>query len=693
MRIPLDWLREFVPVPAEHRAEDVMADLVRVGLEEEDVHRPAAELQGPIVVGQVLSKEPEPQKNGKTINWCSVRVVPEGAAQPLTGEGIEPSGVQGIVCGAHNFEVGDKVVVTLPGAVLPGDFRISPRKTYGHVSAGMIASSTELGMGDDGTDGIVVLGDLGLDPELGTDARDVLDLHGEAAEINVTPDRGYAFSMRGVAREYAHATGVPFTDPAAAIHPPAADDAGPAVRIDDDAPIHGEPGATRFVARTVSGVDATRPTPPWLAARLRLAGIRTISLPVDISNYVMWELGQPLHFYDADTLSGEIVVRRAQVGETLTTLDGKERELDPEDLLITDDSGPIGLAGVMGGAATEVTDATTTFVVESANFDPVSIARTRRRHRLPSEASKRNERGVDWEVADEAAERAVQLLVELAGGTAEPGVTDVGTRPEPAVVEMAADFPSALVGVAYTTDEVVETLRALGAEVAVTEAADGAAPRLTVTAPSWRTDLRIPEDLAEEVARLRGYDAIPSVVPVAPPGRGFTRRQAQRRRVSAALAAAGLSPRCSPTRSSPKSRTGVSGRTRTRRARPWRWWPWPIRSPPSTGTCACRCCRASSRPRAATSAAASATWRCTRWGWSSCPALSWARRRSPRARSTPPPRSSPTSRPASPPSRGTWPVCTPGTTRHPGRTTPRARWTGRTRSPEPSTWPTSSASS
>ena len=156
MRIPLDWLREFVPVPAEHRAEDVMADLVRVGLEEEDVHRPAAELQGPIVVGQVLSKEPEPQKNGKTINWCSVRVVPEGAAQPLTGEGIEPSGVQGIVCGAHNFEVGDKVVVTLPGAVLPGDFRISPRKTYGHVSDGMICSARELGIGEDHS-GIIVL--------------------------------------------------------------------------------------------------------------------------------------------------------------------------------------------------------------------------------------------------------------------------------------------------------------------------------------------------------------------------------------------------------------------------------------------------------------------------------------------------------------------------------------------------------
>ncbi|TFI42978.1 phenylalanine--tRNA ligase subunit beta, partial [Micrococcus endophyticus] len=159
---------------------------------------------------------------------------------------------------------------------------------------------------------------------------------------------------------------------------------------------------------TVSGVDASRPTPPWMAARLRLAGIRSISLPVDISNYVMWELGQPLHFYDAQKLAGEIVVRRARAGETLRTLDDKERTLDPEDLLITDDSGPIGLAGVMGGLATEVTDATTTIVIESANFDPISIARTRRRHRLPSEASKRNERGVDWEIADEAAERAVQ---------------------------------------------------------------------------------------------------------------------------------------------------------------------------------------------------------------------------------------------------------------------------------------------
>ena len=539
MRIPLDWLRELVPVPADHRAEQVMADLVRVGLEEEDVHRPAEELTGPIVVGQVLSKEPEPQKNGKTINWCSVRVVPEGAAQPLTGEGIEPDGVQGIVCGAHNFEVGDKVVVTLPGAVLPGDFRIAPRKTYGHVSAGMIASTSELGLGDDGSDGILVLSRLGLDPELGSDARDVLQLHGEAAEINVTPDRGYVFSMRGVAREYSHATGVPFTDPAAGVEPAQADGAGVPVEFADDAPIYGEPGVTRFVARTVSGIDASAPTPTWMAARLRLAGVRAVSLPVDVSNYVMWELGQPLHFYDADKLSGGITVRRARAGERLTTLDGKERELHPEDLVIADESGAIGLAGVMGGAATEVTAETTRIVVESATFDPVSIARTRRRHRLPSEASKRNERGVDPAVADVAAERAVRLLVELAGGTAEPGVTDEGQVPEPVVVEMAADRPSQRVGVEYTTDQVVESLERLGAQVALGPVDEGEAPVLRVTVPSWRPDLRIPEDLVEEVARLRGYDQIPSVVPTAPAGRGLTRAQAQRRRVVQALADAG----------------------------------------------------------------------------------------------------------------------------------------------------------
>jgi phenylalanyl-tRNA synthetase beta chain len=533
VRIPLSWLREFAEVPAGATAEDVMTELVKVGFEEEDVHRPTDTLQGPVVVGQVLSLVKEPQTNGKTINWCQVRVVPEGQEQTLTGDGIDPSGVQGIICGAHNFVEGDKVVVTLPGAVLPGNFHISARKTYGHLSAGMIASVRELGIGED-HDGILVLSRLGLDPEIGTDAMELLSLYDEAAEINVTPDRGYAFSIRGVAREYAHATGTSFTDPASRVNAPAELAGGYGVKINDDAPIYGKPGCDRFVARTVRGVDAARPTPPWMASRLRLAGIRSISLPVDISNYVMLELGQPLHFYDQDKLSGEIVVRRAVAGEKLATLDGKERSLDPEDLLITDASGPIGIAGVMGGAATEVSDATSTVLIEAAHFEEVSIARSRRRHKLPSEASKRFERGVDWHVANIAAQRAVDFLVQLAGGTADEAGTDVGTAPDSVTIELPAAFAAARIGIDFTEQQIVTSLEDLGAAVVKN---DGG---WSVTAPSWRNDLETKEDLSEEIARLVGYDQIPATLPVAPPGRGLTRVQQQRRRLIQALADAGL---------------------------------------------------------------------------------------------------------------------------------------------------------
>ena len=533
MRIPLSWLREFAQVPADATAEDVMSDLVKVGFEEEAVHRPTDALKGPVVVGQVLSLVKEPQTNGKTINWCQVRVVPEGQEQTLTGKGIDPTGVQGIICGAHNFVEGDKVVVTLPGAVLPGDFHISARKTYGHLSAGMIASVRELGIGED-HDGILVLSSIGLDPEIGTDAMELLGLYDQAAEINVTPDRGYAFSIRGVAREYAHATATTFTDPASKVNAPASLQGGYGVKLNDDAPIYGKPGCDRFVARTVRGVDPSRPTPPWMSSRLRLAGIRSISLPVDISNYVMLELGQPNHCYDLDKLSGDIVVRRAVAGEKITTLDDKERTLDVEDLLITDDSGAIGIAGVMGGAHTEVSDSTTNILVESAHFDEVSIARSRRRHKLPSEASKRFERGVDWHVANIAAQRVVDLLVELAGGTADETGTDVGTAPDAVTIELPADFASKRIGIDFTEEQITTSLVDLGA--AVEKSASG----YTVTAPSWRNDLETKEDLSEEIARLVGYDNIPATLPVAPPGRGLSRTQQQKRRVVQALADAGL---------------------------------------------------------------------------------------------------------------------------------------------------------
>ncbi|QPZ37119.1 phenylalanine--tRNA ligase subunit beta [Paramicrobacterium chengjingii] len=523
MRVPLSWLAEYVELPTRATPESVQEALVKVGLEEEDIHR--VELSGPIVVGQVLEFVDEPQKNGKVIRWCQVRVAPEGTVAADGGEAVH-----GIVCGAHNFEPGDKVVVTLPGSVLPGPFPIAARKTYGHVSDGMIASARELGIGDD-HDGILTLKTLGLDPEIGTDALTLLGLDDTAIEINVTPDRGYAFSMRGVAREYAHSTGARFSDPAARDVPTSL--TGVDVRVDDLAPIRGKVGCSVFVTRVVTGVDAEAPTPPWMAARLRLAGIRSLSILVDITNYVMLELGQPIHGYDRDALTGGIVVRRAHAGETLTTLDNVERALQNEDLLITDESGPIGLAGVMGGDSTEMNTSTSNVLIEAANFDPVSIARTARRHKLPSEASKRFERGVDPHVAAAAADRVVELMVKLAGGSASSEGSWIDTTVAATPISLPTGFAASLIGVNYTDAEERGALTEIGCTL------ENAENGLLVTPPTWRPDLTGKADLVEEIARIVGYDRIPSVLPVAPPGHGLTPAQAARRAVAGALASAG----------------------------------------------------------------------------------------------------------------------------------------------------------
>jgi phenylalanyl-tRNA synthetase beta chain len=276
-----------------------------------------------------------------------------------------------------------------------------------------------------------------------------------------------------------------------------------------------------------------------MSGRLRLAGIRSISLIVDITNYVMLELGQPIHGYDLDKLTGGIVVRRAKAGEKLTTLDEQVRTLDAEDLLITDGSGPIGLAGVMGGFSTEISDSTTNVLVEAANFDPVSIARTARRHKLPSEASRRFERGVDPLVAAIAAGRVVQLLVDLAGGTADDmgSVTGDAFVAAPAI-ELPAGFVSSLIGCEFTDEQIRSSLAEIGGVVA--DSAGGLNPGgLAVTPPSWRPDLIDKWTLAEEVARIVGYHLIPAELPTAPPGRGYTVAQVLRRRVSDALASAG----------------------------------------------------------------------------------------------------------------------------------------------------------
>lgn len=528
MRAPIEWLRELTEVDPEAKGVDVAATLVRVGLEEEEIH--GGEVTGPLVVGRVLERTPEEQKNGKTINWCQVDV---GSANG-TGE------PQGIVCGAHNFDAGDLVAVILPGGVLPGNFEISARKTYGHVSAGMICSAMELGLGED-HDGIIVLTEhFEGRPELieslapGDDLIPVLGLDAETVEVNVTPDRGYCFSMRGIAREYALSAGVAFHDPADLAVAPAS---GPGyeVRLTDDAPIDGVPGCDRYVARVVRGIDATATSPEWMQRRLIEVGMRPISLAVDVTNYVMLLLGQPLHAFDLDTLSGSIEVRRARAGETLTTLDDVERTLVPEDLLITDGgTTPLAIAGVMGGETSEVTASTTNVLVESAHFDPVTVARSARRHRLATEASKRFERGVDPAIAPAAAQLAVDLLVEHGGGTADSAGTDEGAPVLPQPVTIDPQLPSRYIGLDYPREEVVATLTAIGCTVA-----DGGGA-LTVTPPTWRPDLVDGPDLVEEVARVRGYDQIPSVVPRATAGRGLTHGQRSRRVVARSLAGSGL---------------------------------------------------------------------------------------------------------------------------------------------------------
>lgn len=529
MRVPLSWLREYVDVPADASPEDVLAALVRVGFEEEDVHR--FELQGPIVVGEVLEFVEEPQSNGKTIRWCQVRVAPDGETAADGGDAVH-----GIVCGARNFFAGDKVLVTLPGAVLPGPFPIAARKTYGHVSDGMIASARELGLGEEHS-GILRLVELGIDAPVGTDAISLLGLDDVAVEINVTPDRGYALSIRGVAREYSHSTGAAFRDPAERAWDEIAPGQGFPVTADDTAPIRGRAGVTEFVARVVRGVDPTKPTPAWMIARLSLAGIRSLGILIDITNYVMLELGQPIHGYDLDKLQGGITVRRAAAGERLETLDGKVRTLDPEDLLITDDSGPIGLAGVMGGGATEMSDATRNVLIEAATFDTVSIARTARRHKLPSEASRRFERGVDPLVPFVAARRVADLMEEYAGGTSDDayGAALFAEVFMPGI-ELPPLFVQHLIGVDYTPGEIETALRLIGCEVVPAE--DDAAG-WQVIPPSWRPDLTDKWTLAEEVARIEGYDRIPALLPLPPSGRGLTAAQQGRSRVANALAAAG----------------------------------------------------------------------------------------------------------------------------------------------------------
>jgi len=550
MRIPLSWLLEYAAIELAPDDEIGVLEMSRrltgCGLEVESVEPVGHDISG-VVVAEVLQIE-ELTGFTKPIRYCQV----------ATGDGVD----RHVICGAANFAVGDRVALAQPGAMLPGGFEIGARKTYGHVSEGMICSAAELAIGDDHT-GILV---LAPDAPLGADFVSYAALRDVVFDINVTPDKGFALSVRGVARELAIAYEVPYTDPANMGLPAHFDTVSPYVY---PASIEDTTACDRFVLREVHGIDPTTPTPLAVRVRLARSGQRTVSLAVDVTNYLMLELGQPLHAFDKAKLTGPIVVRRARPGEQLETLDHVTRPLDPEDILITDSSGPISMAGTMGGVATEVSPTSHDLVVEAAHFSARGTARMSRRHKLASEASARFERGVDPELPLRASARAATMLAVLGGGTAVAGCSMAAADIEPTTIAMAADYPDQVAGVVYGLDVVLRRLGEVGCTVAQVHGqappdraseADGTATSyltsrharddhgrhdrskamLLVTPPSWRPDLTDPADLAEEVIRLEGYQNIPVAAVRAAGGRGLTARQRLRRDVSRALAYHGL---------------------------------------------------------------------------------------------------------------------------------------------------------
>jgi phenylalanyl-tRNA synthetase beta chain len=511
MRIPLSWLRDYAPLPESTPPEEVARRLTAAGLEVESVEAVGSDITG-VVIAQVTHVE-DLAGFKKPVRYCQL--------DDGSGKG------RGVICGAVNFAAGDRVALALPGAVLPGGFAISARKTYGHLSDGMICSASELAIGDDHS-GILV---LPPDAPLGTDFVAWAGLADHVLDIAVTPDRGYALSVRGVARELATAFGVRFTDPADEDLP--ADVTAVSAEV-YPASIEDPSGCDRFVLREVRGFDPAAATPLWLRVRLARAGQRAVSLAVDVTNYLMIELGQPLHAFDRAALTGPVVVRRARPGERLETLDHVVRELGPGDILITDSSGPISMAGTMGGVATEVSGSSADLVVEAAHFDARGIASQSRRHKLSSEASYRFERGVDSELPLRATAKAVSMLAALGGGDVPPGCTHAEADVPPVTIVMAVGYPGQVAGQDYQPEVVADRLRDVGCQVGTGGA------ELTVTPPSWRPDLLKPSDLAEEVIRLQGYEQVPVRMPRAAAGRGLTPRQRARRAAGRLLAGAGF---------------------------------------------------------------------------------------------------------------------------------------------------------
>ncbi|WP_110687402.1 phenylalanine--tRNA ligase subunit beta [Salinicola aestuarinus] len=475
MKFSEAWLREWVSPALETQP---LADTVTMaGLEVDAVESVGTEFQG-VVVAKVIAKAPHPDAD--KLNVCQVD---DGSGDPVQ-----------VVCGAPNVAEGQKVPFARVGAVLPDDFKIKKAKLRGVESRGMICSASELGLEEERSAGIHVLPE---DAPVGADFRDWMQLDDHTIEVDLTPNRGDCLSVRGMAREVGVLTRERVTAPS--VEPVEAEtDAcfSVSIKVGDRCP--------RYLGRMLEDVDLTAETPLWMSERLRRSGIRTIDPAVDVTNYVMLELGQPLHAFDRERLTSAIEVRLAADGESLTLLDGQDVALDSETLVIADGSGPLAIAGVMGGVASGVTRDTRHLFIEAAFFTPLAVAGTARRYGLHTDASHRFERGVDPQLVEAAMERATALLISIVGGRPGPVVETGGDRLPPAAhIDLRRERLDACLGVALPADEVEDILARLGINVAVV--ADG----WRVEAPSWRFDIAIEEDLIEELARIHGYNRLP----------------------------------------------------------------------------------------------------------------------------------------------------------------------------------------
>jgi phenylalanyl-tRNA synthetase beta chain len=512
MKISYRWLKEYVETDLSPQA--VADHLTNGGIEVEEVRPLVTGLAG-VVVGEIeaVEKELGVTPSGHRLTLCRVATA---------------AGRFSVVCGAPNVVAGARAAFALPGGSLPGGRRVGVATIRGTRSEGMLCSEKELGIGEDAA-GILL---LSADAPLGADLIAYLGLEDWILEVEVTPNRPDCLSVVGVAREVAALTGVPFRFPTIQVNEGEADAASLAAVVVED-PEH----CPRYAARVVTGVSVA-PSPPWLAQRLRAVGLRPINNLVDVTNYVLWELGHPLHAFDYDTVAEHtIVVRRARPGERLGTLDGQERQLGELVLVIADPERAIGLAGVMGGANTEVTEDTRAVLLESACFHPASIRRTARALGLATDAAFRFERGADIEGLREALDRAAQMLAELGGGSVAKGVLDVYPVPRPHTrIPLRLERIQRVVGRCPPRARVIQILHGLGFAV------DDRKPELEVAVPSFRRDIRLEDDLVEEVIRVWGYGEIPSTLPSG--SLSLVRRPstlAQVDRLRRALVGAGLS--------------------------------------------------------------------------------------------------------------------------------------------------------